>query len=102
MLYFHHQDADFSEYVPRPFLQIKDHVLLRRASQLREIDTQVRQLITPEKIIGITQLIPDLWLEPAGTSYDEQRQNYTNFLIDRLAQSEVFVNAAEHARNALI
>lgn len=102
MLYFHHQDADFSEYVQRPFLQIKDHVLLRRASQLREIDTQVRQLITPEKIIGITQLIPDLWLEPAGTSYDEQRQNYTNFLIDRLAQSEVIVNAAENARNALI
>lgn len=102
MLYFHHQDSDFSPYVERPFVQVKDHVLLKRASRIREEDRLMKQLLTREKIESVVRLIPDSWLDPDGSDYDEQRNAYATFLCNRLELSEIFVKAAEDARNALI
>lgn len=101
-LYFHHNDSDYSAYVARPFVQIKDHVLLRRAAKLSEVDLQLKELLSPEFVAGIVSLIPNEWLDSYGSSFDEQRQAYIDFLCRRLAVSEVFVKAATDARNALV
>ncbi len=101
-LYFHHNTDDYSTYSGRPFLQIKDHVLLRRASRLREADDLARQLITPVGIAAIVELVPDTWLDTYGAPFEEQREAYVRFLQDRLVGSEVFLSATEDARKALI
>lgn len=103
-LYFHHNWSNWEAAAPKPFVQVKDHVLLPQASQLAEADAQLRPLLTAEKIRGIVNLIPDDWLQewPSGESPDGVREVYYQFLTARLAASEIFVKEAQHAREALI
>jgi hypothetical protein len=103
-LYFHHSSQNWEEQSRRPFLPIKDHVLLPFATDLRAIDAEFRPILTPERIESIVSLIPDDWLtnEPLAESADEQRRVYVQFLVARLATSETFVNAAIDAQQALV
>ncbi|WP_420151000.1 HipA family kinase [Spirosoma sp.] len=103
-LYVHHTGPGWPEQSRRPFTQIKDHVLLSRATELDAVDTDFRRLLTPERIASIVSLVPDEWLMNGlpEESTDAQRQIYTQFLEDRLASSEIFVNAAKDARKALV
>jgi hypothetical protein len=108
-LYFHHTGPPWEEqaarrYAGRPFAQVKDHVLLSRASELDNVDAEFRAILTPERIQAIVALIPDDWLLNEGSveSADEQRQVYRQFLETRLATSENFVREAQYARKALI
>lgn len=103
-LYFHHSWDNWEAQCQRPFVQVKDHVLLPQASELRAVDVAYRAMLTPERIQAIVSLIPDAWLTNESTpeSADEQRQVYYQFLAARLASSEIFVNAAIDARHALI
>ena len=41
-LYFHHSWQNFEEQAQRPFVQIKDHVLLSMASALNEVDVEFK------------------------------------------------------------
>ncbi len=103
-LYFHHSWDNWEEQATRPFTQIKDHVLLPFASELETVDAEYRALLTPEKISAIVQLIPDDWLSPwsLDISAHDIRQVYTQFLQIRLAHSQIFLNAAQHARKTLV
>lgn len=103
-LYVHHTGPSWPEQSKRPFAQIKDHVLLPKATELNAVDAELRQILTTERIQGIVSLIPDEWLMNNGVSESasEQRQFYAQFLADRLNVSEIFVNAANDARNALV
>ena len=56
------------------------------------------------KIDAIVALIPDEWLnenESAETP-EEKRQVYAQFLKTRFAASEIFIQQAKHAREAII
>jgi hypothetical protein len=99
-LYFHHSEQNWEEQARRPFLPVKDHVLLPLATELGAVDADFRSLLTKERIQSIVSLVPDEWL-PEGEAR-QQRQVYVQFLTTRLAHSEVFVNEAENARKALI
>lgn len=103
-LYFHHSGQPWEEQARRAFAQVKDHVLLSRATELDAVDAEFRAVLTPERVQTIVSLIPDDWLmgESLDESADEQRQVYVQFLKTRLANSEVFVKGAQHARNALV
>jgi hypothetical protein len=103
-LYFHHSWDNWKEQAARPFVLVKDHVLLPAASQLKEVDTAFRALLTPEKISSIVALIPDDWLAawPQDGTPDGIRQVYTEFLTLRLAQSQIFLKEAQHARESLV
>ncbi|MBD2756355.1 aminotransferase class I and II [Spirosoma sp. BT704] len=103
-LYVHHTGPNWPEQSGRPFTQIKDHVLLPQATELDDVDAAFRQLLTPDRIESIVSLVPDEWLtnEASSESPSEQRQLYAQFLRDRLASSEIFVNAAKDARKALV
>jgi len=88
----------------KPFIQVKDHVLLRWASELTKVDAAFRAILTPERISRIVALIPDEWLTDGATagSVDERREVYAQFLTSRVAASEIFVKEALHARESLI
>ena len=103
-LYVHHTGPDWPTYSRRPFTQIKDHVLLSQATELDAVNADFRQRLTPEHIQAIVSLLPDDWLTD-GSSTDSvpaQRETYARFLEERLASSELFVNAAKDALNALV
>ncbi|HEY0243946.1 MAG TPA: HipA family kinase [Mucilaginibacter sp.] len=102
-LYFHHSWDNWQEQAKRPFMQIKDHVLLTKASELDTVNEEFTAFLTPEKIEAIVALIPDDWLNEAPFETRQQhRDAYTRFLITRIANSAIFVNEAKHARETLI
>jgi len=97
-LYFHHGWGGGTP-VDRsgdPFTQIKDHILLKFASGLREADKSMTVRITPEVIERVVKLIPDAWL--AG----QPRSAYTEFLTKRLTAPRAFLEEAIRAHALLV
>ncbi|WP_428660513.1 HipA family kinase [Runella sp.] len=103
-LYFHHSWDNWEQQAKRPFTAIKDHVLLPLASELEEIDADFRSILTPERIQAIVSLVPDEWLTDESTtmSPQERREVYVQFLVTRIAASEIFVKEAQDARKKLV
>lgn len=102
-LYFHHSWQNWEEQAKRPFVQVKDHVLLPRASELDTVDQEFKAILKDEIIYSIVALIPDEWLVASSDeSPDELRQVYAQFLLTRIASSEIFLNEAKNARETLI
>jgi hypothetical protein len=103
-LYFHHATQNWEEQARRPFVPVKDHVLLPWATELEAVDAACRAHLSPERIRSIVALVPDEWLTDASSpeSADERRQVYVQFLETRIAHSEIFVREAQYARKALV
>src|SRR5580704_14493733 len=101
-LYFHHAWNNRDDHARTPFSLIKDHVLLKFAGMLEEVDADMAARLSVEKIAAIVELIPDSWLaeDPGFDSRSQQRQAYLNYFKVRLASSKVFVQEAIHARAA--
>jgi len=93
--YFHHSWSGWEAKAQQPFAQIKDHVLIAKASELVTVDMEFRKLLTPEIIRHIVSLIPDEWLieNAAFKSPKEQRQAYVKFIELRLEYLKNFVNS---------
>src|SRR5882762_5877795 len=60
-LYFHHAWNRHDQLAAKPFALIKDHVLLKYASALADVDAQMASLLTADKLSGIVKLIPESW-----------------------------------------
>jgi hypothetical protein len=101
-LYFHHSWNDWKEQSVKPFVQVKDHVLLPLASELTSVDEAFRSMLNAESFISIVSLIPDDWLSPSEPLANESRRIYEEFLVNRLEHSDKFLNEAQHARKAFI
>jgi hypothetical protein len=102
-LYFHHNWDSWEEQALRPFVAIKDHVLLPFAKELEKADQWAHGLLTKEKIEAIVSLVPDAWLSTElPISFDEQRDVYVSFLCRRFANSSIFLKQAIHAGKAFI
>jgi hypothetical protein len=98
-MYFHHSWDNWKEQALRPFLQVKDHVLLSRASELDAADGEFKSILTPEVIRSIVSLIPDDWIKSEWVEESgEVRSVYAQFLEARIAASAIFVQEAKHAR----
>ncbi len=99
-LYFHHSWDNWEEQAAKPFVQIKDHVLLSMATRVREVDETYRSYFSKENIQAVLSIIPDEWLEDESTnlSPEEAREVYAEFLTRRIEQSEVFIQQIEHER----
>ncbi|MBC9795011.1 HipA family kinase [Sinomicrobium weinanense] len=102
--YFHHSWNNWEKQAKTPFSYIKDHVLLPQADMLDEADRSFREILTDEVLKEIVSLIPDEWLnwEQVNETPDQLRQVYFNFLTTRLANSEIFLNEAKHARETVV
>jgi hypothetical protein len=83
----------------RPFVQIKDHVLLPQAKLLQEVDEQLKTILTPERIAAIVSAVPDGFLTDENEPNDPAalRNIYTQFLTTRIQHSSIFVNEAINA-----
>jgi hypothetical protein len=103
-LYFHHSWHNWAEMAKRPFVQVKDHVLLPWASQLDVVDGEFKAILTNELIRTIVNMIPDDWLTDASTedTAEQRREVYYQFLTTRIATSSTFITEAQHARASLI
>ena len=100
-LYFHHAWNSRDQHATNPFTLIKDHVLLKYATALAEVDARMSLVLTADKLAGIVQLIPDAWLaqDPGFAGNTAQREAYLNYFTLRLRRSEIFVMEAMRARS---
>lgn len=103
-LYFHHSWENWEEQSTKPFVQIKDHVLLKQATEITTINNDYKNKITPDVLMDIIQRIPDDWLQWSDTNESPEilRKVYLDFLTNRLNHSDIFTNEAVHAREKLI
>lgn len=96
-LYFHHSWNNWEEQSTKPFIQIKDHVLLPFANHLKEADEFMRGKINSDHFKEIVSKIPSSWLADG-----EDAEVYVKFLANRLKHSAIFINEINHARQAII
>jgi hypothetical protein len=102
-LYFHHSWSNWEEQSKRPFVMVKDHVLLPWADDLERADKEFKLVLAPDIVRSVIALVPDQWLEDGSTeTIEEKREVYSNFLTTRIASSEIFLKEAENARKQLI
>lgn len=99
-LYFHHTWDNWEEQAVKPFIQIKDHVLLSDATMLNEVDAEMQKILTAGIFEKIVSLIPDAWLDEhsANIPASDIRQVYKDFLVRRLNASSTFTQQAKNAR----
>lgn len=97
-LYFHHSWDNWKEQAVRPFVQVKDHVLLMGATELAVVDAEFKAILNEQVIREIAALIPDEWLAEEVDEAAERREVYIQFLLLRIAASDIFIKEANHAR----
>ncbi len=100
-LYFHHSWDNWRDQALKPFVQIKDHVLLPFAADLEKVDAAFKLILTPERIRQIITLIPDSWISEENMPEKDReavRNVYSEFLIQRIVSSQNFVKEAQNAR----
>lgn len=101
-LYFHHApgwqaDADRAH---DPFPLVREHVLLRLAGELEQVDAALAAQLTTDAIEAIVALIPETWLgdEPRVAAGGDERAAYGRYFAARLAAPRAFVGEALRAR----
>jgi hypothetical protein len=101
-LYFHHSPGweSESDRARGRFPAIKDHVLLKHATMLHEVDGALAGALTGEVIAGILGAVPDEWLRTNGSAVQptEVRAAYGRYLMDRLTPPRPFLEEAVRAR----
>ncbi|MDH4474030.1 MAG: aminotransferase class I and II [Fluviicola sp.] len=102
--YFHHSWDNWEQNAKSPFMYVKDHVLLNRATQLDEVHAQFTALLTEELFRQLVDQIPSEWLQWEGSELSEDaiRNVYFQFLSIRLAQAANFLNEAQDARKKTV
>lgn len=102
-LYFHHSWSNWEEQSVKPFVQVRDHVLLPYASELEKVNAGLISILSKEKIRSIVSLIPSEWLiSDSAPDTEANRKVYEDFLWNRLGHSDIFIKQALDARQALI
>ncbi|WP_341226576.1 HipA family kinase [uncultured Arcticibacterium sp.] len=94
-LYFHHNPENWKEQSEKPFVLIKDHVLLKSASKLAEVNDFMLEKISPELLEEVVSVIPEDWL---ASDENLSRELYLDFLLNRRKHSDVFLKHAIDAR----
>ena len=93
-LYAHHTPGWASDpgKPTAAFPLISKHVLVRKASGLRAIDEELASRLTPDVIEDIVSQIPLEWIDPEGQEPSGvRREDYSRYLLTRLAAPRVFV-----------
>ena len=98
-LIVHHNWTDYEKRSRAVFPQIKDHVLLPWATEVREVDASLAALAAGA-IDGVIDLIPESWLgdEPRFASIDDHRAAYRRYLKERLEMPRAWMEEAARAR----
>ena len=101
-MYFQHGSADFAEKARSPFPMIRDHVLLRFATELPLAAELAQAVLTVPVLQHVVALVPEEWLTPPdGTlTPDERRAAYLAYFLERLACATIFQAEAQRAHDA--
>jgi hypothetical protein len=100
-LIFHHNwSDDFLKRSRNAFAPIKHHVLLRWATDIRSVDSQLASMLTAEVIDEVLDLIPNEWLgdEPRFATVKEHRAAYRDYLLHRLESPRRWMEDAADAQ----
>jgi hypothetical protein len=99
-LYFHHNWETWENHLTRTFPLIKDHVLLPKATSLKQALADIKQCINADVIKEIIANIPEDWLLSEGDflNSDEMRAAYIAFLNAKLLMLDELVKEAADAR----
>jgi hypothetical protein len=100
-LIFHHNwSDDVLKRSRKPFPQIKHHVLLRWASEIRQVDAGLATMLTPEVIGRILDDVPNDWLgdEPMFENIGAHRDAYREYLLHRLKSPRHWMEDAADAQ----
>ncbi|MEZ4410254.1 MAG: HipA family kinase [Polyangiales bacterium] len=101
-LYFHHgwRPDDPLEGSDDPFAEVRDHVLLRGASALREAEAHLAATLDDATLDRIVDLVPDAWLAPdlAFDDVTSHREAYRTWLRARRSRLPLLRETAEAAR----
>lgn len=103
-LYFHHSWDNWEEMALKPFVQIKDHVLLPEANDVASVDVKMKGILNEAVFNAIVNSIPDEWLIDVDMNLtaNDSRKVYIQFLMNRLNHSDNFLKQIAHARENLI
>ena len=96
-LIVHHAWTDDPARAKNPFPQIRDHVLLRWAAELREVDDELPARLTREAIERVVSMIPEEWLED-----EPGREAYVEYLMRRLEAPRPWLEEAVRAHAARV
>ena len=102
-LYFHHNWQNLEAAAVARFSPIREHVLLRWASELAAAHEAARPLLTRNALERILALAPDEWLLPApgAETPGAKRTGYVEYFLRRL-ESNGFLEEAVEARAHLV
>jgi hypothetical protein len=100
-LYFHHSPGWETDKgrARAAFPAIKDHVLVRQATLLEDVDDAMAGALTGAVLDGVVAMVPEHWLaeRPAGDAVAARRA-YRTYLRERLMPPRRFVDEAVRAR----
>ncbi|WP_235872781.1 HipA family kinase [Pseudoxanthomonas winnipegensis] len=101
-LYFHHDWEHAGQACERPFVLIRDHVLLPFADRIAQADAELAPRLTDALIERIAAAVPDAWLEgePFFADVAAHRQAYVDYLKRRRDARAAFVQEAIDANAA--
>ncbi len=101
-LYVHHTWANPGEHARRPFVQVRDHVLLPFAGSIEAADERLGGQLGRSVLETLAASIPDDWLPPEHGLPDpaSHRRAYVDYLATRLDARRGFVEEAERVRVA--
>lgn len=103
-LYFHHNWQSIDQMAVSRFTAVRQHILLRWASGIKEADKALRPLLNGDVLANIVKSVPDEWLLAVSTSEKPCviRAEYIRYLERRLQAASNFVEEALHARAELV
>ena len=80
-LYFHHSWDNWEEMALKPFVQIKDHVLLPEANDVASVNEKMKTILTESVLQSVVDSIPDEWLiyEDMNLTANDSRRVSCNF-----------------------
>ena len=86
------------------FPQIREHVLLRWATQLNGIDAELAALLTTDALERVVSLIPEEWLaeDTYFPNVAAHRSAYVDYLSRRLESPRAWLEEAVRARTARV
>lgn len=98
--YFHHRWETWENHLTKTFPLIKDHVLLKKATELEKASIEITRLLSEDKIKEIVAAVPEDWLidESEPMTPSEMREAYVQYLNSRMSKIDSLVKEAQDAR----
>jgi len=101
-LYFHHAMTNWQEHAHRTFPQVKEHVLLEKATMLETAALEIQSQLSSNNFEEIIAFIPEDWLDDPDYTPEERKRIYLDFLTIRLGRIDILLKEALDARLARI